>query len=918
MAAVELFAADRATTTVSSGGADAPSSGTQETWTVASSAMFGAASAGVSQFHVADPAAPTEIVAVTSVSGTTWTVTRGAENTTPVTHAAGFAVYQVVTTGWLGSVAAALNYQGKVQYSTTYYPGNVILYNGERIYITAVVTTGSGTSGLGQPFISAAGYVAFSSLGIYYAADYGVTANGSTDDWAALQNLLILLRSLTTNSFNGFRVILPSGTIALSKTLIIPTQTMLEGQGLYSTALKIQASANCDVVQPEEFNSSFQAALLTTLQGSLTAGNLRNAFRWGIRNLTIHGNNTQQSPGNYSMGLRVTTNPLTTAAGSDPDFDPAGIVENVQFRAATGDGFYHNGRSALRLTNCIAWFCNGNGYSPSFDTQIDHCQVGFSGIAGFYFNHGSDQGAGNKSYNNGSAAQWVTGSNYNAGNRVMYNGLPYDAINTLTGDTTAPPSDPANWAAVTATSPAAWGTGAYFDSNVGEVTFNCDCQENSSWNWYFHDCTLSGIYATGCSFDPNFNYSGSVLNSTNPDYYADVCVDGSTGIQAAIVCGSGSGHTATQYRLRMVNAPARCDLTLTGDTNATFLTPDSITLAGSGNSVSYNGVSYTSTLAAQNDVSISSPGNGQVLAYNATTSEWQNSSAGATFNAGIFGDGYHGAVTLDGVTNYSNFAILSGSTYTLSRDLFASALTINSGVTLITANNIVFSQTEITNNGTISENGNNASGSTPGATSTGAGQYSSLGAGGAGGAGQITTGSGAPSIGFRFAVGNGGGGGAGSSGAGGAGVSASQGNGALTYFHAPARILAGVGVSNSGSGTVSAICGGGGGGGGGGDGTNKGGGGGGGAGMVVIFAPGLVNSSTGIISAAGGNGAGGVAGNAGGGGGGAGGLILIYTQAAWTNNGTANVANGSAGTGSGTGLTGTNGTAGNILNVILQ
>jgi hypothetical protein len=105
MALLELFAADRATTAVTSGGSAAPASGTPETWTVASSAMFGAASTGVSQFHVADPAAPSEIIAVTDVSGTTWTVTRGADSTTPVTHAAGFTIYQTATAGWLGGLA---------------------------------------------------------------------------------------------------------------------------------------------------------------------------------------------------------------------------------------------------------------------------------------------------------------------------------------------------------------------------------------------------------------------------------------------------------------------------------------------------------------------------------------------------------------------------------------------------------------------------------------------------------------------------------------------------------------------------------------------------------------------------------------------------------------------------------------------
>ena len=105
--ATELFYANQARTTVTSGGTGSPppESGSPEVWTVASSALFGAAATGVSQFHVADadPAYSGEIIAVTNVSGTTWTVTRGAENTLPVTHAAGFTVYQVVTTGYLNS-----------------------------------------------------------------------------------------------------------------------------------------------------------------------------------------------------------------------------------------------------------------------------------------------------------------------------------------------------------------------------------------------------------------------------------------------------------------------------------------------------------------------------------------------------------------------------------------------------------------------------------------------------------------------------------------------------------------------------------------------------------------------------------------------------------------------------------------------
>jgi hypothetical protein len=101
LSGTELFTTNRATTVVSSGGTTAPAGGTSESWTVVSPAGFPAAVTGVSQFHVADPSAPSEMIAVTNVSGTTWTVTRGAESTTPVAHAAGFTVYQVATAGAL-------------------------------------------------------------------------------------------------------------------------------------------------------------------------------------------------------------------------------------------------------------------------------------------------------------------------------------------------------------------------------------------------------------------------------------------------------------------------------------------------------------------------------------------------------------------------------------------------------------------------------------------------------------------------------------------------------------------------------------------------------------------------------------------------------------------------------------------------
>jgi hypothetical protein len=104
----ELFA-DLPQTTITSGGTDAPAAGSIETLTPASGGGFPAVSAASSsQFHIADPAAASELIAVTQ-TGTQWMVTRGAEGTTPVAHQAGWTALQVVTAGVLGSMVQVVN-----------------------------------------------------------------------------------------------------------------------------------------------------------------------------------------------------------------------------------------------------------------------------------------------------------------------------------------------------------------------------------------------------------------------------------------------------------------------------------------------------------------------------------------------------------------------------------------------------------------------------------------------------------------------------------------------------------------------------------------------------------------------------------------------------------------------------------------
>ena len=98
---------NRGSTTVSSGGTDSPSAGTTQSWTVSSSSSFPAASNSATpatRFYVADPDQPSELILVTNVSGTTWSVTRGADGTTPVSHSGGFTVKNVVPATWFNEI----------------------------------------------------------------------------------------------------------------------------------------------------------------------------------------------------------------------------------------------------------------------------------------------------------------------------------------------------------------------------------------------------------------------------------------------------------------------------------------------------------------------------------------------------------------------------------------------------------------------------------------------------------------------------------------------------------------------------------------------------------------------------------------------------------------------------------------------
>ena len=188
----ELFKSNLAVTAVTSGGTDAPAGGSQETWTVSSSAMFGTAVSGVSQFHVADTSTvySSEIIAVINVSGTTWTVIRGAENTTPIAHVAGFSVYQVTTTGFLNSIAPwataeAMPGTGEALFLRVATSDTPSALTTETLYLTfwTAATTGTATTVTTATAGTAASGLTYAAIGIYSIDGSGnLTLVASTGD----------------------------------------------------------------------------------------------------------------------------------------------------------------------------------------------------------------------------------------------------------------------------------------------------------------------------------------------------------------------------------------------------------------------------------------------------------------------------------------------------------------------------------------------------------------------------------------------------------------------------------------------------------------------------------------------------------------------------------------------------------------
>jgi hypothetical protein len=270
----------------------------------------------------------------------------------------------------------------------------------------------------------------------YNARDYGVRVNVEIDNAPALNDLI----SLVSNS-NGGRIILPAGIITVGSSIILRNNVHIWGNGWNANQIRLLANSDCDVIKTYVSPDGIE----------------NNAFFCGLYNLQINGNRDNQTPGTFNHGINATTNPISTKATNDIDFDPTHIFFNVRIMQCSGHGYFQAGRSGNRLIAMWSQNNNGRGFHLSFDTELIGCHAQGNVLSGFFLGNSSTLVADSKSYNNGqvrnsltnqvvpTGSPWQGDTAYTQGDLISYDGDTFICLQDHTSASATLPSNLTNF-----------------------------------------------------------------------------------------------------------------------------------------------------------------------------------------------------------------------------------------------------------------------------------------------------------------------------------------------------------------------------------------------------------------------------------------------------------------------------------------
>lgn len=413
-----------------------------------------------------------------------------------------------------------------------------------------------------------------------HLTQYGIFGDSVTDN-AALMNAQLL--DYVTSLSAACTAISPPGIVAGSVPFVVPPLLNLRGSGWHSSGLKI--TTDNDVLQ--------------MFQGN---GTTMNGFFSKVENLLLHGVSPGLNPygyaataGQWNNCMTVVLNPADQQANGDPDFDPQHLIERIWGKLASGEGYYHQGRSEVTLHDVWMAYNGGVGFWSSYDTEYEGCKAEGNGTAGWYIPHSDVKLTGCNSFNNGGIIPFATGLAWVLGQTTISVGLVYACKLAYTSSATAPASDTTHWVKIapswraTGAAPE-WGNGYYLDG-VSRVTFAaCGADGNRTNALYLHNSSDNNIQCQASNVNFNNGVVPAVAFGTNPNNYSAVVLDGSNNNIINVT----TAALSTGYAVRLINGSTGNIINITTDgTEAAIFSPDSTAFAG--NNIIVNGKTYLQT-----------------------------------------------------------------------------------------------------------------------------------------------------------------------------------------------------------------------------------------------------------------------------------------------------------------------------------